>query len=164
LEIIRPSERQLIFKTYGNVKGTLYDIGQTTALWIVIGLLSLFWIPIQQIFVFNPMMLIPYLTICFFVLGCICDHTATFDLDLNLVTIERYWLLFKKRHCQEYDLSIIRTIFVEKPHESVKYVIILKQYNNKAKDIYIPSPDSSDRSIVDIEAQKIRDFLRLKIN
>ncbi len=93
MEIIRPSERQLIFKTYGNIRKTLSDIGNTTILLIVIGLLSLFWMPIQQVFVFSPMTVTTYLTLCFFVLVCICDHTATFDLELNSVTIEWYWII-----------------------------------------------------------------------
>jgi hypothetical protein len=159
VEIIRPSEHQLILKTYSKIQETISGIVGMTAFWIIIGFIYSWWIPVFQLS--NLISVIPYTLVCFCALIFTYDHTATFDSATNSLRVEWYWDLFKKRHCQEYDLSCIRKIVVKKPSKSIKYTIVLKRFNND-KDIYVPCSESSDISIVEGEAQQIRDFLAKK--
>jgi hypothetical protein len=131
-----------------------------TIFWIVIGFLVSMWMPSKQND--NPSIgIITYTAVCFFAIAFTHDHIAIFDLDSQSIQNKYYFTLFRKYNCQNYDLANVRNIVVEKKRESVNYIIVVKQYSGK--DIYIPSPDSPDILFVDIEAQKIRDFLGLKL-
>jgi hypothetical protein len=136
-------------------------IAGTTAFWMILGFLVSLWIPSKQNF--NPSMgIITYAIFCFGAIAFSHDHIAIFDLDSHSLKIERYFSLFKKSYSQEYDLSIIRRILVEKERGNGNYIIVLKQRNGE--DIYLPSPHySGDILMVDAEAQKIRDFLSLDV-
>jgi hypothetical protein len=159
VQITQPSEQKLVCKKDGNLKAITQGIAGTTAFWITLGFLVSMWIPSKQNF--NPNMgMITYAIFCFGVIAFTHDYIAIFDLDTHSLQIERYFALFKKSYSKKYDLSIIRTILVEKQRGSCNYIIVLKQHHGE--DIYLPSPHyCSDILMVDAEAQKIRDFLGL---
>jgi hypothetical protein len=159
VEITQPSERRLVCKKDGKMREITQGIAGTTAFWIVLGFLVSLGIPSKQNV--NPSLgLITYAIFCFGAIAFAHDHIAIFDLDSHSLKIERYFNLFKKSCSQKYDLSIIRRILVEKQHGNGNYIIVLKQH--QGEDIYLLSPHyGGDILMVDTEAQKIRDFLRL---
>jgi hypothetical protein len=159
VQITQPSERKLVCRKDSKLRSITQGIASTTAFWLILGFLVSLWIPSKQNF--NPSMgIITYAIFCFGAIAFSHDHIAIFDLDSHSLKIERYFSLFKKSYSQEYDLSIIRRILVEKERGNGNYIIILKQHGGK--DLYLPSPHyCGDILVVDTEAQKIRDFLRL---
>jgi hypothetical protein len=161
VQITQPSERKLVCRKDSKLRSITQGIAGTTAFWVILGFLVSLWIPSKQNF--NPSMgIITYAIFCFGVIAFSHDHIAIFDLDYHSLKIERYFSLFKKSYSQEYDLSIIRRILVEKERGNGNYIIILKQHDGK--DLYLPSPHyCGDILMVDAEAQKIRDFLKLDI-
>lgn len=166
MEIVRPSERQLILKTYGNMQKVIRDFAAIAPFWIVVVFIFVLISLIVPLGHRDPigtiiLALFPYVGI-----GCISiattrDHTAVFDLDLHHIRIECYWVLFKKRQYQNYDLINIKSIVVEEDSEIDRFFIRLRQYSGE--DIYISHLDSRDRLTVDTKAQEIRDFLSLDV-
>jgi hypothetical protein len=157
VKIIQPSARKLLCKKDGKMREVSLTIAGTTAFWIVAGILSSLFVPSKQHHN-STLGIITYAIFCFCAIAFTHDQIATFDLETNLLQLERYFTFFKKRHIKEYDLSIIRKITVEKQHGNANYIIVIKQHSGK--DIYLPSPYyCGDILKVDAEAQKIRDFL-----
>jgi hypothetical protein len=161
VKITQPSERKLVCKKDSKLREISLGIAGTTAFWIVIGFLGSFWIPSNQNY--NPSLgIITYAIVCFGAISFTHDQIATFDLDVHSLQIESYFPLFKKRHFKKYDLAIIRRIVVEKQRGNGNYIIVLKQH--RSNDLYRPSPHyCGDILMVDAEAQKIRDFLKLDV-
>jgi hypothetical protein len=165
MEIIRPSDRQLIFKTSGNMREVIREFVAIAPFWMVVTFVFVIILrilsPDTPLSITMPFTLVPYIGI-----GCIAiainrDHTAIFDLDLQTVKIECYWVLFRKRQYQTSDLANIKNVIVEEDNEFYRFFIKLRQY--RGEDIYISHLDSRDRSIVDRKAQEIRDFLGLDV-
>jgi hypothetical protein len=165
MEIIRPSEHQLILKTSGNLRKIMREFVAIAPFWIVV--IFVFVLISRIVFPVPPDLstsilvgLFPYIGV-----GCIAiatnrDHTAIFDLDLQCVRIECYWVLFKKRQCQHYDLIDIENIIVAEDSEVDWFYIRLRQHSGE--DIYVSH--SGDRSMTEVKAQEIRDFLGANIN
>jgi hypothetical protein len=163
VEIIRPSEHQLIFKTYGNMRKVIREFVAIAPFWMVtlfvFGLISHIVLPVNSLTTTILVGLFPYVGIGCIAIATTRDITVIFDLDLQAVRVECYWILFKKRQCQNYDLTNIKNIVVEEDNEVDWFYIKLRQYNGE--DIYVSY--SEDRSITDMKAQEIRDFLGLSI-
>jgi hypothetical protein len=160
VEIIRPSEHQLIFKTYGNIHKVIYQLAAIAPFWMVV--VFIFLLIAKMNLGIIPFISFPYVGACSVIIATTHDNTAIFDLDLKAVRIERYWTLFRKRQCYSHDLVNIKNIVVEEDDDIGRYFIRLKQYSGK--DIQISYSDFIDRSIVDTKAQEIRDFLGLSID
>ncbi len=159
MKIIQPSPHELICRKDGNIQEVLFTIAKITAIGFAFSLLF----TTKQGFHSNSTLILPIFPIfCFLWLIFTHDRIATFNLDLQSVEIESYLILLKKRYRQKYNLATIRNVHVEKNHQFTGYKIVLKQFDG-GKDIYLPSPDSTDISIADTNAQKIRDFLGLNI-
>jgi hypothetical protein len=163
MEIIRPSDRQLIVKTYGNIRKVIREFVAIAPFWMValfvfvlISHVTLPAIPLSATILVG---LFPYIGVGCIAIATTHNNTAIFDLDLQTVRIERYWILFKKRQYQNYDLVNIKNILVEEDSEADWFYIKLRQYSGE--DIYISH--SADRSIVNIKVQEIRDFLGLDV-
>jgi hypothetical protein len=161
VNITQPSARKLICKKDSKIREITQGIAGTTAFWIVIGILYSLLIPAKQNY--NPSLgIITYAIVCFCAITFTHDQIATFDLDAHSLQIESYFPFFKKRHFKEYDLAIVRRIVVEKERGNGNYIIVLKQH--RGEDLYLPSPHyCGDILMVDAEAQKIRDFLKLAV-
>jgi hypothetical protein len=163
MEIIRPSDRQLVVKTYGNMRKVIREFVAIAPFWMVA--LCVFVSISHVILPVNPLSttifvgLFPYVGVGCIAIATTRDLTVIFDLDLQAVRVECYWVLFKKRQCQNYDLTNIQNILVEEDNEVDWFYIKLRQYNGG--DVYISH--SEDRSIVDRKAQEIRDFLGLDV-
>jgi hypothetical protein len=160
VEIIRPSERQLIFKTYGNIRKVIYQLAAIAPYWIAFEIVFLL-ITKSNLGVI-PFISFPYVGGCCIIIATTHDNTAIFDLDLKAVRIERYWILFRKRQCYNHDLVNIKNIIVVEDDDIDRYFIKLKQYSGE--DIQISYSDFLDRSIVETKAQEIRDFLGSNID
>ncbi len=166
MEIIRPSEHQLIFKTYGNMRNVMREFAAIAPFWMVVTfvfvLISRIAFPVYPDLITTTLIaLFPYVGISCISIATTRDYTAIFDLDLQAVRIECYWVLFKKHQCQHYDLVKIKNIIVTEDDEVDRFFVRLQQYSGE--DIYISHLDSLDRSIVDAKAQEIREFLSLNI-
>jgi hypothetical protein len=163
MEIIRPSDRQLIFKTYGNMRKVIREFVAIAPFWMValfvFVLISHVVLPVNSLSTTILVGLFPYIGIGCIAIATTRDHTVIFDLDLQAIRIECYWVLFKKRQYQNYDLVNIKNILVEEDNEVDWFYIKLRQYSGE--DIYISH--SEDRSIADMKAQEIRDFIGLSI-
>ncbi len=161
MEITQPSERKLVCKQDGKLREICTGIAGTTAFWIAIGILYAVLTPSKSSY--NPSLgIITYAIVCFCAIAYTHNQTAIFDLDAHLLQTEVYFPLFKKRIFKEYNLSTIRTILTEKKRDSGNYIIVVKQHSGE--DIDLPSPHyCGDILIVDAEAQKIRDFLKLNV-
>ena len=161
MQTIQISDQKLVCKEDGKLREISLTIAGTTAFWIVAGILVSLSIPSNKYH--NPTIgILVYVIPCFCLIPFTHDHIAIFDLETNLLRVERYFPIFKKRHFKEYDLSMIRTILVEKQRGNANYIIVLKQHNGE--EIYLPSPQyCGDILKVDAEAQKIRDFLGLNL-
>ena len=161
MQITQVSARKLVCKEDGKLQEVGMTIARTTAFWIIIGIICSLFIrsnPDHNLIIVITI----YATFCFCFIAFTHDHIAIFNLETNSLQVERYFPIFKKRHIKEYDLSIVRTILVEKKRENINYIIVLKQRNGE--DIYLPSPHHcGDILQVDAEAQKIRDFLGLNL-
>jgi hypothetical protein len=165
VEIVRPSERQLILKTYGNMRKVILDWAAIAPFWMVVVfifvLISRMAFPLHTDLITTLLIvLFPYVGV-----GCIAimtnrDHTAIFDLDLQCVKIECYWVLFKNRQCQYYDLINIKNIVVAEDSEVDWFYIRLRPYSGE--DIYISH--SGDKFITEEKAQEIRNFLGANID
>jgi hypothetical protein len=165
MEIIRPSEHQLIFKTYGNMRNVIREFVAIAPFWMValfvFVLISHVVLPLHSLSTTILVGLFPYVGIGCIAIATTHDNTAIFDLDLKAIRIERYWTLFRKRQCYNHDLINIKNIVVEEDDDIDRYFIRLKQYSGE--DIQICYSDFIDRSIVDTKAQEIRDFLGLDV-
>ena len=165
MEIVRLSERQLILKTYGNMRKVILEWAAIAPFWMVVVfiflLISFVVFPLHTDPITTLLIaLFPYIGV-----GCIAivttrDHAAIFDLDLQCVRIECYWVLFKKRQYQNYDLTNIKNIVVAEDSEVDWFYIRLRRYSGE--DIYVSH--SGDKSITEEKAQEIRDFLGANIN
>jgi hypothetical protein len=166
VEIIRPSEHQLIFKTYGNMRKVIRDLVSIAPFWMVVTFVFVLISLVVPLGHRDPigtilLALFPYVGGGCLMIATTHDNAAIFDLELKAVRIERYWILFRKRQCYSHDLVNIKSIVVEEDSEIYRFSIMLKQYSGK--DIYISHLDSRDRSIVDAKAQEIRYFLGLDV-
>jgi hypothetical protein len=166
VEIIRPSEHQLIFKTPGNMREVINEFVAIAPFWMVITFIFVFILHVLQpetpLNITIPFTLAPYVSLFFISIVITHDNTAIFDLDLQSIKIERYWILIRKSQYQNYKLTNIENVIVEEDSEFYRFFIRLRQYSGE--DIYISQLDSRDRSIVDRKAQEIRDFLGLSID
>jgi hypothetical protein len=157
VEIIRPSEHQLILNTSGNMRKVIQQLATIAPYWIAVEFLFLLMTKANLGII--PFISFPYVGICFISMVITHDNTAIFDLDLQTIRIERYWILFRKRQCYNYDLVNIKNIIVEEDDDIDRYFIKLQQHSGE--DIQVSYSDFIDREIVDINAQQIRDFLSL---
>ena len=164
MEIIRPSDHQLIFKAHGNMQQFLREFTSTAttpSFMVVIFVIVLFLRIVSPEILLSSSIIIAL----FPFVGCGCigiattrDHTTIFDLDLQYVRIECYWVLFKQRQYEQYDLINIRDIVVAEDSEVDWFYIRLRQHSGE--DIYLSH--SGDRSMTEAKAQEIRDFLGTK--
>jgi hypothetical protein len=163
MEIIRPSDRQLVVKTYGNMRKVIREFVaiapfSMVALCVFVSISHVI-LPAHPLSTTILVGLFPYVGVGCIAIATTRDLTVIFDLDLQAVRVECYWVLFKKRQCQNYDLTNIQNILVEEDNEVDWFYIKLRQYNGE--DVYISH--SEDRSIIDRKAQEIRDFLGLDV-
>lgn len=160
MQITQVSERKLICKKDGAIREVIKGVIGTTAFWIILGFLISLCTSSKQSFTPNLGM-ITYIIFCLGVIVLNYDDIAIFDLDSHSLRTELYFPLFKKCYSREYDFSTIGTILVENKRGSVNYLIVIRQHNGDT--IYLPSPRyCTDILIVDAEAQKIRDFLKVR--
>jgi hypothetical protein len=164
MEMIRPSDRQLIVKTPGNLRKVIRQFLAIAPFWMVV---TLIFVSTSRIaFPVYPDLITTILIALFPYVGCGCiaiattrDHTAVFDLDLQAVRIECYWVLFKKRQYQHYNLFDINNIVVTEDNEVDWFYIRLRLFNGE--DVYISH--AGERAIVEAKAQEIRYFLDLRL-
>jgi hypothetical protein len=126
MEIIRPSDHQLIFKTYGNMRKVIREFVAIAPFYLA----ALFvFVLISHVMLraisLNTAMLVglfPYVGAYFVIIATTHENTAIFDLDLHVVRIERYWILFRKRQFYNHDLINIKHIVVEEDDEYDRYL------------------------------------------
>jgi hypothetical protein len=166
VEIIRPSEHQLIFKTYGNMREVIREFVSIAPFWMVV--VFVYVLISRIVFSIHPdlittilMAWVPYVSIGCIAIAITRDTTAIFDLDLHCVRIECYWVLFNKLQCQHYDLINIQNIIVTEDSEVDCFYIRLRQYSGE--DVYISHSWDRSRSTTAAKAQEIREFLGLSI-
>ena len=164
MDIIRPSDRQLIFKAHGNMRQVLHESAATTPSFMVVVSVVVLILRIVSpeipLSISILIALFPFVGIVCIAIATTRDHTTIFDLDLQCVKIEFYLLLFKNRQYKHYDLTNISSIIVAEDNEVDWFYIRLRQYSGE--DIYLSH--SRDRSMTEAKAQEIRDFLGANIN
>jgi hypothetical protein len=156
VKIIQPSPTELILRKDGNPQETVYTIAKLAGIGLIFSLLFF----AKQGFS-STFSIIIFPISCFVWLAFAHNYTATFNSDLQSVELDTYLILFKKHYRKKYDFARIRRVAIEKNHQFVGYNIVLKQFNGD-RDIYLPSPDSTNILLAEEAARKIRDFLGLE--